>query len=306
MSEFLYMFAQYMVMGLEGLSTGFMLDLLCHPQKSRPADRMKRAGLFWGLVLLICLPSYLQKEKTATLLNLAVTIGGFLYLMHRLYGTSLKKGMVWLCVWYALILCAEILVLLIYPEPDLVSADWTRDHALMPLAFCQLAAVFFKMAFVMTAAYRRRSEVQRDPYALILGLYLLTFLLSVPYFFLTIFREDSNTDSSTVFTLFITYVLGFLFCTCLFLIQSRTRRRQLDRLEQYYDLQSKYYSQLEQSSLKTAKIRHDYKNILASLGYLLEEGQSEEALQMLEDFSMRMEESALPAENTLSEKPDFS
>lgn len=92
LSEQMYLL-QYLVMSLDGLSTGIMMEILYRKSYPKRGFLLGRIISYWLLALVICFPSYILHYKIWTMLNLAANIAGVVFLNVYYYRSSVKEAL---------------------------------------------------------------------------------------------------------------------------------------------------------------------------------------------------------------------
>lgn len=115
MKDDLYFLAQYLVMSLDGLSTGIMMEMILTARNRNRCSRWCRPLCFWFMVLLICLPSYLMHYKILPIVNLGFTIAGTVFLILFLYESSLRQALFLFALYFLILFLGEIALLVCFP-----------------------------------------------------------------------------------------------------------------------------------------------------------------------------------------------
>ncbi len=81
----------------------------------------------------------------------------------------------------------------------------------------------------------------------------------------------------------------FYLCLCILFVleQRRSTKREREAFLRTLELEQTRYRTLEDRQVELTKLRHDYKNVLATVTILLENGETEKAGELLAELSMR-------------------
>lgn len=296
MTREMWLFAQFMVQTLDGVTTGLMMEIALNPKDRRWSRRLGRIACYYIMVLLICLPSWLMHYKILPVINLAFTIVGTVGLTMKLYGASLKQAVILFGFYYLLSGVGELSLAYLYPEAFAIQVDWTQDVMFEPLFTAMVLMGFLKLAFAVFYRQKGPRKTEKDlfPAVFLISLFLLALML-IPIY--KVFNGDSPNPDRIMRSMYIM----FTYFTCLMLIsgiifawQSRTNAKSLDKARVFSDLQNGYYTSLEQNSQAQAKLIHDYKNVLLAARSLLASGQEAEARSILSGFQQRLEKTQAP------------
>lgn len=307
MSREFWLFAQYLVQCMDGVTTGLMLETALSEKDDPLSRRCFRIACYFGLVALICLPSWLLHHKFLPALNLIFTIAGFCVLTTRLYGVRLQKAATLFALYLFAGCLSELVFAVLFQIPAMEGNDWTQDVIFEPLFLSMLFTAGLKL--LLAWLYRLKGQEKTDrqliPHLCFFSL-LLWFLLAVPFWNMA--RQASSERQGT-WSLLI-YFFCFLSVTaCLALIfhsQRLHNTRSLQAARDLSEMQNRYYTWMEQNSQAQARLFHDYKNVIAACRGLLRQERPEEACQVLQDFQQRLDRTALPVQMDSPELPVLS
>lgn len=107
----------------------------------------------------------------------------------------------------------------------------------------------------------------------------------------------SNPESGIDYLLILAAVAGFvadivLFCVLLSEGEKENMSRQLSELKNLYYAEAQHFKDVEKQDMMIAKIRHDMNNQLAVIEHLMENGDSEQAKEMLSQITEQVHETA--------------
>lgn len=289
MSRELRLFLQFLIQSLDGLTTGIMMEICLHPASSWH-QRIQRAGCYFLLVTLICLPSYLMHYKILPSVNLIWTVFGTIYLTMKLYNARLKQAVI-LFVFYLLTCCfGELVLASLYPEAFEIQVDWTKDVMMEPFFTAWLLTGMLKIfcGYLYQIKGQRKAEQSFFPLMFTANLFIIILLLI--HIYRSIVKNASAEATRTVLFIFGSYfTVILLFTVLVFGWQCISNRKDQMLAKRFSDLQNSYYLTLEKNSSSKAKLLHDYKNVLITSRALLTAGQEEEAARILSEFQQRLQ-----------------
>ena len=275
-------FWQFVVITLDGLSTGIMMEIMFsgRPKKTKRATPGIRVFYYWLLAILICLPSYLLRIKILPLLNLIANIGGIILLGAFFYGRSAKEGLIDFLLYYITASSAESLWVIFHPEMLAEMPDWTKDPMFYETVMCQLLALVAKISVACLVIFWKRKNKER-----------MTEILTVICFFIAFFycmllpemgrgsEQDLFSQSILVIPQITAIVLGMI---CFMLIVFARTSRDLRESKEYSELQESYMKLVRQSHADIEKIREEYRDFANEELSLLDQGKTDEALKLFE------------------------
>lgn len=317
MSAPAWLFIQYLLNTLDGLTTGMMMECSLKASRQDLGIRVFRICCYWFMVALICLPSYLMHYKILPALNLVFTVLGTVGLTIVLYGTSLRQSIILFGFYLMLICLCELIMMVFYPDVFTTQFDWTSDINPEPLFAGVLFLLPLKCGFGLVYRYKGLEKAERNIFHLLFTINLILMsLLLVPLYMLI---SSSEPDPVRTIQSLINYASFFtmllLLSALLFYLQQKHDAGRASHLSVYSDLQNQYYSSMKRNSQMQAKLLHDYKNVLLSARSLLLQHQEEEARNLLLSFRSRLQEVRSPENgcfanlskaSSLSEKPLLS
>lgn len=286
MDSSLYFFLQYLVMSLDGLTTGIMFELLLPPRNASSFGRYARPFCFWVLVLLICLPSYLMHYKVLPVMNLLFTAAGTVTLIIVLYQTGMKDAFFLFALYFVLMFIGEASAQFLFSSLYEAGLDWTKDRAIMPLLTISVLVFFYKLAAAFWLRRPDRFRIIRSPwlYGPAAGILLYSFFSSAAF----AITGNGQWTLRDRFSTLVYLLAGFAALSACLLFQSLKKRDLLKSLETYYAEQQAYYRTLEQKEQETARIRHDLVNILGTVQTLAAQDHPEDAVKILREFTSRI------------------
>lgn len=296
MTTEMWLFAQFILQTLDGFTTGLMMELSLEKRDVTLPSRLSRILCYYALVFLICLPSWLMHYKVLPTINLLFTIAGTIFLTMKLYGASFRQS-VTLFGFYLLIGCfAELALAYFYPLAFEMQVDWTKDVMFEPLFTTMLLVSVLKIVFALLYRMMGQDRAERSIFPILYGINLVLFvLLLIPlYMFFTSQSHASPqeiTRNLVIYFGFFTSIL--LFSAVVFRTQHIQDTKSLDHARVYAELQNQYYTSLEQNSQAQARLFHDYKNVITACRGLLRQNQADEAQTILQEFSRRLQKTAL-------------
>lgn len=296
MTTEMWLFAQFILQTLDGFTTGLMMELSLEKRNCTLRSRLGRVLCYYTLVFLICLPSWLMHYKVLPTINLLFTIAGTIFLTMKLYGASFRQA-VTLFGFYLLIGCfAELALAYFYPLAFEMQVDWTKDVMFEPLFTTMLLVSVLKIVFALLYRMMGQDRAERSIFPILYGINLVLFvLLLIPlYMFFTSQSHASPqevTRNLVIYFGFFTSIL--LFSAVVFRTQHIQDTKSLDHARVYAELQNQYYTSLEKNSQAQARLFHDYKNVITACRGLLLQNQAEEARGILQEFSCRLQKTAL-------------
>lgn len=284
-----YYFLQFIVMTTDGLSTGWLAEMLFGAKARSKSGKAIRIMSFWILVILICLPSFLLHRKILPILNLAAYFAGIAFLMKAFYGSGLKESGIFMLSYLVLSLISESISLMFMNLAGWSGYDWTVHPMMEAAAFGQFCMAALKLIYGKAVIRSRKKKISSGLiyFCFWLGIFCLPVALPLLYTSSTVpYLKDGDflMVASSITLMIIPCIASAVF----FFGGKKKSDQMLSHLQEYSESQSAYYESLEASDRKLEKIRHDYKNIMMTVRGLVREKRNEEALAMLEEFSDRM------------------
>lgn len=316
MSTAFWLFAQYLLQCMDGFTTGLMLETALTGQDEKLKNRLIRIGCYFGLVALICLPSWLLHHKFLPALNLVFTFAGFCVLTMKLYGVRMQKAATLFALYLFAGTLSELIFAFLFQIPAMEGNDWTRDVIFEPMFLGMFFTAGLKqlLAWIYRLKGQEKTERKLIPHLCFFSL-LLWFLLAVPFWNMA---RQTGSEKQGAWNLFIYFFCFLSVMACLALIfrgQTLHNARSLQAARVLAQMQNQYYTLLEQNSQAQARLFHDYKNVMAACRGLLLQERQEEACLLLQDFQQRLDRTALDVrtdsgafaaphrENVFSENP---
>lgn len=279
---------------MDGLTTGLMLEMALSRRESSLKHRLFRIACYFGLVALICLPSWLLHHKFLPALNLVFTFAGFCFLTMKLYGVRLQKAATLFALYLFAGCLSELVFAFLFQIPAMDGNDWTQDVIIEPLFLSMLFTAGLKLLLAWLYRLKGQEKTERKliPHLCFFSL-LLWFLLAVPFWNMA---RQTSTQKQGAWNLLIYFFCFLSVMACLALIfhsQMQHNTRSLQAARDLSEMQNQYYTWLEKNSQAQARLFHDYKNVMAACQGLLRQERQAEACQVLQDFQQRLDRTAL-------------
>ena len=117
-------------------------------------------------------------------------------------------------------------------------------------------------------------------------------------FFFVFVMQGTVEESARIYHMFC-YIFLVMFFTAVMLFLSRWETKtaqeeqqqmmeEVRELQHVMELEKVHYEQIEARREEMAKLRHDYNNVITSVMYLIENGKTEEAREIMRDLSERI------------------
>lgn len=271
-----------------GPVVGFCLEKMLVPKRNIKA-RWQRVGCWYILYLLLGIFKVWLSSMTALLVLDILTLGASFWLVQVLYeGTKKEKRLALASLIVAQILSEGIYSLLLAPEPVAV-LDFTRPEMAMGSAITALIGLLLQWGVCEGwCRLRQKGKVIRFP--ALFAVFLMAELM--PLLLLYHNETDAYSEEFRRYLLFYTCVLFGAFCLAYILFNQAEKEQMEQELHQVRDLSQRerqHYASIEERREEMAKIRHDYSNLTASVLRLLQDGAVEEAKDLLQELSTRIQ-----------------
>lgn len=278
LSEQMYLL-QYLVMSLDGLSTGIMMEILYRKSYPKRGFLLGRIISYWLLALVICFPSYILHYKIWTMLNLAANIAGVVFLNVYYYRSSVKEALLSFFFYYVSAATAELIAMLLQPDIMNAASDWTQTMMIPFVLTTHLIALISK---IIVALFLTRKEADSNSEILLLIWLCTAFLV---FYLLVVFDLDearsTPNNMNAILRLFISIggvilpgaVLSF------YSIHSKTNI-ELEQSIELSRMQKQLYEQVNQNHHEVLDIRNIYSSSIESLINQVQSGQPKKAIEM--------------------------
>lgn len=269
---------QYLLVSLDGLTTGIMIELILGSSEKSLPGRIGRIGCFWLLELVLMLPKLIQGNATTTSLGQLLQLAGHVLLIMRLYRVSWLNGLKWFLA-YLLASCAgELLYLSAHPDVFMRMANWTRENVLISLAETEVLVFCIKMLFVALVRNQRWNRL-KNPYFIFYAVYSLSVILLYPI----LIRAGQSVQTGHIRSI----MPCFLFAsTAVFFLMTLSWIRVKKDLCQCTAFEESgtdcSAGQFSDESLE--KFRHDQQNMTQTVVSLIENGSEDEAIALLKQM----------------------
>lgn len=290
----LYFFVQYIVMSLEGLSTGVMFELLLG--RTSPACRTSKASVrifsFFLLALLICFPSFLFQKKILPFLNLIAYFFGTVFLLMHFYGTSRRHACFLFCCYLMMTFAAEITWMMLYPGNSYTPVDWTRDPGIGYFLTGQLTVLAVKLFFLIMVSLGRKQKILSDPYLSVCLVFLVLFALSVPTVRACITgTTDTAFPAEERFNITIYLLAVFCSSALVFLARKQSAAVRMAQLESTELLQQSFQEEAESRKHHLLQMQAGFREDADLLQTLLKNGKTGQAREKLAELTGASSES---------------
>lgn len=283
----LIIFIQYLLVTFDGLTMGLFFEIGSRKTNEKENSMVSRGRIlaFWMMELVLMLFKLTAGTPTTPFWLNVLQFAAEISLLRILYHYSWPKVAIWLAAALGCGFLAEITMIFAHPEIVKQAINWTRENALALLIPTELLALVFRL--LMALAIRRKDGYGwKDPQILLYPLIALGVLFVYPILSLTsqanqaIFLQ-SYLPQITIFSLIVlTYVIGRW-------MHARFRMN----IEKNRNQSTENRIQENREDEKLARLHHDAGNISLTIAHLIESGQEEEALRILESLSSEMTES---------------
>lgn len=276
MNELMF-FLQYIVMSLDGLSTGIMMEILYRRSNPKRGFMLGRVLSYWLLAALICLPSYLLHYKIWPSLNLAANIAGIVYLNIYYYHCSFKKAFLAFFFYIVTAASSELITLLLFPEAFYHAVDWTQNLFIPVIMVTFAIALIAKISVALLL-----SKKKADTNSALLVLIWLSMAYILAYF-LVIFSVDNEYNNELLYSVGLFIGSGFSVLAgiilSLYVINTNSNRK-LNRSLELSSLQKKFYEQLRQNHQDILVVRDNYSNAIGQLIDYVQNHQTQNAIEL--------------------------
>ena len=144
--------------------------------------------------------------------------------------------------------------------------------------------VVLNMIYTMIIVNRRKKNKSANSLWLVM-------LVLFAFVFMILVNLGFSTGISNSYTIYIGTATFFFFAFMMsFLSQMEKKEveKEMLELQNFMKLEKIHYEQIESRREEMAKIRHDYNNVIQSILYLIENGETQQSKKVLEDLKERM------------------
>lgn len=272
-------FLQYLVMTLDGLSTGIMMEILYRKAFPKRGFLLGRILSYWFLAIVICFPSYLLHYRIWPMINLAANVIGIVGLNIYWYRSNLKRAFLAFFFYYATATAAELLTLLIKLDLTQMAPDWTKTMIIPFIMTMILIGLIAKIA-VGFSLTRKKADSQSE-------ILLIIWLSTAFLFFYLIVVMNLDFDHSTkdnVQTLFGTLITSrsILFAASLlsFNVVNQKSESELEKSIELLSIQKNIYDLNHQNHQQRLMILNDCREGVLQLINLVESNRFKDAIDL--------------------------
>lgn len=286
MNLYLIIFIQYLLVTMDGLTSGIMIEFGSGGIEDRNASgqRMKRILMFWIMELILMLPKLISGDALTTSFGQFLQTIAYILMVRLIYRLSWMKSVGWFMAYLATAVTAELVFLSAHPDLLAYTANWTRQVVILDLAQTELLFFAFKMLLTRMILTKNASG-WKDPFIALYVFYGIGLILVYPIV------SCSETPYQTVI---LSAYIPFFLLICLFSVAYGIERwlhaRFRLNIEASQNEQNMQNGDAAGMDDQSAKIRHDAHNIVHTVSHLLNQGQEKEAMDLLAELSAEISE----------------
>lgn len=286
------LFAQYLVMSLDGLTTGIFFELLLRKKAGAvlKGNSWIRILSFFLLTLLICLPSLILRYKVLPTANLFAYCLGMTWLLRSFYGVSRRKALYLFGCYFMISFVSETFWMLVHPGNTYQALDWTRDAALSVFAAGQLLVFMMKLLFAAVSRLHENGRIRRDPFAAAYACFLVMFIPGLPALDACLSGRGENFFTEAEKFNFVVLYLSAFACASLLLFWSEKREaRRVREMNDLIALEEQAGKQTVLEMEESLDLRREYRKHAEKLDFLIRQGSFSEAMEQLAGYSAQNE-----------------
>ena len=159
----------------------------------------------------------------------------------------------------------------------------TKEMAMLIATVTTLGVVLNMIYTTIILNRRKKNKSANSLWLVMLVLFAFVFIILVNLGFSTGTPNSYTIYIGTATFFFFAFMMSFL---------SQTEKKEVEKemleLQNFMKLEKIHYEQIESRREEMAKIRHDYNNVIHSILYLIENGETEQSKKILEDLEKRM------------------
>ena len=151
-----------------------------------------------------------------------------------------------------------------------------------------ITLLFFIINSIHTLIYcnlRMKKEIKVD----ILWLFIILFVIAI-IVFSYYFNKDNNSELYLSFASILTVCVFTIFMIYTSYVEKCEVKESIQNLEKVMEIEKVHYEDMEERIQEMDKIRHDYNNVLNTVKYLIKEGRTDEAEEIINDLTVRVNE----------------
>lgn len=271
-----------------GPVVGFCLEKMLTPGEKTKA-RWQRI-LYWSLPFLLfgVLKAWFSTLAAVAVMDVVLILLA-LWLLHRLYRETEKEKRLAFVLLLVAQLLSEGIYSLFFVRPTTMELDFSkREMALGSLVAAMIG--FFLQIGVCETWCRLRKKQKAIKWPGLFGIFMLAELVPLMLFFHQ--WVDIHDADFHQYMLIFSCMLFAAFCLAYVLYDQAEKdqvEQELNQMRELANRERQHYADIEERREEMAKIRHDYGNLTASVLHLLQNGDVEEAKDLLQELSARIQ-----------------
>ncbi len=281
---------QQFVLSMEGLLHGICLNCMLTPKHPKQPFWL-RVAYFYGSFLVIMSFSWISGMRVPSYINLVMVCTVFQILMKFVFQEKWHVRLLAYLTLYVCLAAADILISCLYVLVlQRNSLDYMAEDVLMQVCGGMLIAAMLDWLACSLWLQRRSTRFSSS---LMAGACLAVTFLHTVYFAFGIFGTQNGFNPAILGASLLSFAgTGSAIAFCFYFQQKQGKQNQLEweNLSRIRSSQEAFFRTLEEQERKTSFIRHDHLNVLGTVSQLLAQEQVQPALQLLDDYQNRMQE----------------
>lgn len=292
MSEEFGFFLQYLLITLDGLTSGIMIEgIRGNLAPGRFSSKcIFRVCCYWIMEIVLMMPDWLLHRRINSGLNMVLQLSGYCLVTKMIYRCTWKKSFEAFCLYLVGGLAGEMTYHLLHPGL-LGSQFWPSELMIGTVLQVEILLFFSKMFFMkLYLAFQKDRKLWfLDPVLLAMTVIAVSTFVITP----AVLNASTSQQSSTLDVLYPIFV-AFSLCVLYLMVTGRAQESGLaSRIRKKSEEQNKIRDPEEEARL--ARLRHDARNISIAVSGLAQD-HPDEALKLLESVRSETESSAVQSE----------